>query len=152
MSLGEFIVDRIICLRKGETMLKKIIAVALCLVLVVSMTGISVNASDYCPLSSGDYSGHGSCSLTATTGYAETFVNPLANTTVSATYVYNVNYNKPNATIASINGSSGGSGGCWVNFSVANSSTDRSLNINASHSFTSVPAGYGASGTTDKVY
>lgn len=133
-------------------MLKKVIAVALCLVVVVSMTGIKVNASDYCSLNSGDYSGHGSCSLTATTGYAETFVNPKANTAVSATYVYNVNYNQPNASTASIHSSSGGEGGCWVNFSVADSSKDRSLNINASHSFTSVPAGYSASGTTDKVY
>ena len=133
-------------------MLKKVIAVALCLVVVVSMTGIKVNASDYCPLSSGNYSGHGSCSLTATTGYAETFVDPRANTSVSAIYVYNVNYDTSSATTGSTSSSSGGEGGCWLNFSVPNSKTDRSLNINASHSFTSVPAGYSASGTTDKVY
>lgn len=133
-------------------MVKKIIALVLCTVLLIPVMGFNVKASENCDLDSGDYHGHGSCSLTATTGYAETFVDPRANTTVSADYAYNKNYASAYATTGYKHASSGGEGGCWVHFSVPDSSLDRSLNINAEHSFSSNPAGYSASGITNKVY
>ena len=69
-------------------MTKKIVAVVLSIVFVLTATGTFVKASSYCPLSAGDYSGNGSCWISERSAGASTYVNPMAHVEVSAIYKY----------------------------------------------------------------
>lgn len=130
-------------------MTKKIAAIVLSLVLVLTATGTIVKAASYCSLSSGLYSGYGSCWISVSSAGAETYVNPKANVEVSATYKYVSDPDTPNATMHTWNKSNGGEGRTSVSFEPG--SNCRSYSIFAHHSFSSYD-GYSASGNTDAYY
>lgn len=129
-------------------MLKKILVVIICASLIASTISVDVKADSYCGLESTPYEGYGECGITASTGYAKTYVDPLAATQVSATFSYNRFYGTSYVYAVNQPGSAGGHGSCRVDFSVYDSSTDRSISVNASHSFDSGSSGHSASGVT----
>ena len=130
-------------------MTKKIVAVVLSIVFVLTATGTFVKASSYCPLSAGDYSGNGSCWISERSAGASTYVNPMAHVEVSAIYKYVIYPNTPGSDMLTWNNSNGGDGGTSVNFNVGDNY--RSYSIFAHHSFSSYD-GYSASGNTDAYY
>lgn len=130
-------------------MLKKLLVVIICASLIVSTVSVDVKAESSCELKSTPYEGYGECGITASTGYAKTYVNPLAETLVSATFSYNRYYGTSYVYAVNQPGSAAGSGSCRVDFSVYDSSTDRSISVNASHSFDSGSSGHSASGVTN---
>lgn len=130
-------------------MTKKIVAIVLSLVLVLTATGTVVKASSYCSLSAGSYSGYGSCWISASSAGATTYVNPMAHVEVSATYKYVSDPDTPNATMHTWNKSNGGDGSTSVSFDPG--SNYRSYSIFAHHSFSSYD-GYSASGNTEAYY
>ncbi len=130
-------------------MTKKIAAIVLSLVLVLTATGTMVKAASYCSLVADPYAGYGSCWISASSAGAETYVNPMAHVEVSATYKYVSDPDTPNATMHTWNKSNGGDGRTSVSFDPG--SNYRSYSIFAHHSFSSTD-GCSASGNTNASY